>query len=37
MDGIQIIGTHGYERIDTLDEEQLKRAVVQRGPVAVMF
>jgi len=28
MDGIQILGTHGYERIDTLDEEQLKRAVV---------
>lgn len=28
MDGIQILGSHGYERIDTLDEESLKRAVV---------
>lgn len=31
------MGDHGYERIEALDEDQLKRAVRQRGPVSVMF
>ena len=37
MDGIQLLGTTGYRHIPTNDEEQLKRAVRQMGPVTVMF
>jgi len=28
MDGIQMLGNHGYERIEAMNEEQIKRAVV---------
>jgi hypothetical protein len=37
MEGAQIMGQYGYERINAKDEDQLKRAVRQRGPVSVMF
>ena len=37
MDGIQLLGITGYRHIPTNDEEQLKRAVRQMGPVTVMF
>ena len=37
MDGVQILEGVGYERISTSDEEKLKQAVRQVGPVSVMF
>ena len=36
MDGIQLLGRYGHERV-TPDEEQLKRALRMKGPIAVMF
>lgn len=37
MDGIQIVGATGYERVQANDEAQLKQAVRQKGPTSVMF
>ena len=37
MDGIQIAGSVGYERVPQNDEEQMKRALRWKGPISVMF
>jgi Papain family cysteine protease len=37
MDGVQIIGEYGYERISKNDEDQLLKAVRYIGPVSAMF
>ena len=37
MDGIQLVGSLGYSRVATNDEEQIKRALRMKGPISVMF
>lgn len=37
MDGVQILGPDGYLRLGTGDEQQILRALRQKGPIAVMF
>ena len=37
MDGVQILGPAGYERVPDNDEEMLKRALRQRGPISATF
>jgi Papain family cysteine protease len=37
MDGIQLLGDSGYERIPSNDESQLLKAVRFKGPVSTMF
>jgi hypothetical protein len=37
MDGIQILGPGGYERVPNNDEEMMKRALRQRGPISATF
>jgi|LauGreDrversion4_2_1035121.scaffolds.fasta_scaffold522357_1 hypothetical protein len=37
MDGIELLGAVGYQRVVENDEEQLKRALRMMGPVSVMF
>ena len=37
MDGIQTVGEYSYVRVQPGDEESLKQAVRQIGPVVAMF
>jgi len=37
MDGIQIVGPNGYQRIVMNDEEEMKKAVRFGGPVTAIF
>jgi hypothetical protein len=37
MDGIQVVGPNGYQRIAPNDEEQLMRALRYVGPVSTIF
>jgi hypothetical protein len=37
MDGVQILGDYGYERIEAGKEDQLLKAVRQKGPLTAMF